>query len=304
MSKPIASYNTLKGYHQAATKMRNFFLERGFLEVETQSRRSILAACEDPATVSTYTFAGTKWPLPQTGQMWLEHDLLKNPELPGVFCLTTSYRDEPNPIPERHLNMFPMFEFETHGNQADLIKLIGDLGEWMGLGTWDQFKEVDYRQAANHYGTNELAAQHEMSMWQDYSPLVFLKDFPWHTHPFFNMKKDGDHAKKVDAIMYGMETIGSAERSCNKDEMYELFHTISHGMFAKLLFNHFGKDRVLKELDTFLSYDFFPRFGGGIGTTRMIRACELAREARGEIPPTTGLGATTPITTIPTQATV
>lgn len=301
MSKPLSSYNTIKGYHETVTKLRTFFLNRGFLEVDTQSRRSILAACEDPATVSTYVFAGTKWPLPQTGQMWLEHDLLKNPEVPGVFCLTTSYRDEPNPMPERHLNMFPMFEFETQGDQKALIQLMGDLCEWMGLGTWNQLKELDYCQTAAQYGVEELTAKHEMNMWQDYSQLVFLKDFPWHTHPFFNMKKDGDHAKKVDAILFGMETIGSAERSCNKDEMYELFHTISHGMYAKLLFNHFGKDRVLKELDEFLSMDFFPRFGAGIGTTRMIRACELAKEMRDGISPTTGLGAPT---ATPTQATV
>lgn len=292
MTRPLSSYNTIKGYHETVSKMRAFFLERGFLEVDTQSRRSILAACEDPATVATYVFAGTKWPLPQTGQMWLEKDLLENPEVPGVFCLTTSYRDEPNPIAERHLNMFPLFEFESHGHQEDLIKTIGDLAEWMGLGKWDQFKELDYRQTATHYNTDEIRAEQEMKMWHDFSPVAFLKDFPWHTHPFFNMKKDGDHAKKVDAILYGMETVGAAERSCNVDEMYELFHTISHGMYAKLLFNHFGKDRVLKELDEFLSLDFFPRFGGGIGTTRMIRAYELAREQQEGITPTTNIPVT------------
>lgn len=98
------------------------------------------------------------------------------------------------------------------------------------------------------------------------------------------MKKDGEVAKKIDAILYGMETIGSAERSCNVEEMRELFHTISHGMYAKLLFNLFGKERVEKELNEFLSLDFFPRFGGGIGLTRMIRAISLSQEARGEVP--------------------
>lgn len=34
----------------------------------------------------------------------------------------------------------------------------------------------------------------------------------------------------------------------------------------------FGKERVLKELEEFLSLDLFPRFGGGIGMTRMMRA--------------------------------
>ena len=33
--------------------------------------------------------------------------------------------------------------------------------------------------------------------------------------------------------------------------------------------------QVMKELDEFLSHDFFPRFGGGIGMTRMARAMKL-----------------------------
>jgi len=33
----------------------------------------------------------------------------------------------------------------------------------------------------------------------------------------------------------------------------------------------------LKELDQFLNYDFFERFGGGIGVTRMITALEKSK---------------------------
>ena len=36
--------------------LRNFFLDRGFLEVHTQNRLSILAACEDPFNVATYKY--------------------------------------------------------------------------------------------------------------------------------------------------------------------------------------------------------------------------------------------------------
>ncbi len=284
---PLSSYTTLKNYHETTQKLRGFFLDRGFIEVDTQSRRSILAACEDPATIATYVFAGTKWPLPQTGQMWLEHDLLKNPDVPGLFCSTTSYRDEPDPIVERHLNMFPLFEFETHGNMNTLQRLLEDLCAYLDLGKKEVFRDGDYGFVADYYGTEEISATQETKIWNDFSPVFFLKNFPFYTHPFFNMKKEGDHAKKIDAILYGMETIGSAERSCNVDEMKEFFHTISHGMFAKLLFNHFGKERVTKELDEFLSHDFFPRFGGGIGVARLIRAMELSKQEWNEIPATT-----------------
>ena len=58
------------------SRLRTFFNTLGFLEVHTQSRLSILAACEDPTTVATYDYAEKIWPLPQTGQMWLEYELL------------------------------------------------------------------------------------------------------------------------------------------------------------------------------------------------------------------------------------
>ena len=58
--------------------------------------------------------------------------------------------------------------------------------------------------------------------------------------------------------------------------MRELFDRISVGGYAQLLYNLFGKDRVLKELDEFLQHDFIPRFGGGIGVTRMISAMKKA----------------------------
>ena len=43
-------------------------------------------------------------------------------------------------------------------------------------------------------------------------------------------------------------------------------------MYANLLYDLFGKNRVDKELDEFLSLDFFPRVGGGIGLTRLLSA--------------------------------
>ena len=90
------------------------------------------------------------------------------------------------------------------------------------------------------------------------------------------MKREGDRAKKIDVLMRGMETIGSAERSCDVEEMRSLFHTISDGLYAKTLYNHFGIERVEKELESFLSYTFFPRSAGGIGMTRMVRAMRAA----------------------------
>ena len=48
--------------------------------------------------------------------MWLEYELLKNPDVAGYFCLTTSYRLEKNPVDGRHDIIFPLFKFSFYGN--------------------------------------------------------------------------------------------------------------------------------------------------------------------------------------------
>ena len=265
-------------FTSTTNQLRTFFSNRGFLEVHTQNRLSILAACEDPTTVSTFQYSGEVWPLPQTGQMWLEYELLKNPTLPGVYCVSTSYRQEPNPVTGRHDLIFPMFEFESPGNFEDLldmerslVKYLGFIGE-IGFLT-GPFPEKDYLDWCKDFDCDELNHEHEKFISDSHPTGVgFITRFPYSTSPFWNMKKEGDLANKCDVIIGGMETIGSAERSADPSEMRKQFHTISDGMYADLLYSRFGKERVEKELEEFLSHDFFPRYGGGIGITRMISA--------------------------------
>ncbi|KKN00266.1 hypothetical protein LCGC14_1139570 [marine sediment metagenome] len=268
-----------RDYHNAVKKLRHFFEDKGFIEVHTQSRLSILAACEDPRTIASFHYAGSLFPLPQTGQMWLEHELLSNPDAPGFYCISTSFRNEPNPIPGRHDLIFPMVEFEFPGTMIDLFLMERELIEYLDIAeTRYSIPRIRYDEAAEKYGVKELEAEHEEMLQQDFGPVVFLTDFPQYTSPFWNMKKNGDFANKIDVILYGIETIGSAERSTDPDEMRHLFHTISDGMYADILFAQFGRERVQKELETFLSFDFFDRAGGGIGVTRMIRALKLSEE--------------------------
>ena len=86
--------------------------------------------------------------------------------------------------------------------------------------------------------------------------------------------KDTNTAHKIDVILEGVETIGSAERSTNPDEMKYMFDTISEGQYKQILYTNFSKERVDKEMDVFLNHNFFPRYGGGIGVTRMISAMD------------------------------
>ena len=269
-------------YNELVQKMRTFFQNKGFKEVPTQSRLSILAACENPHSITTFNYQGEVWPLPQTGQMWLEYELLKNPEWNGVYCISTSYRQEKDPIPGRHEMIFPMFEFESKGGMKELLKLESDLLSWLGF---EKETEVDYNRMCEIYGgVSILENEHETRMWNEIGPVVSLQHFPRRTNPFWNMMhKDGEIFNKVDVILYGQETIGSAERSCDVDKMREMFYTIEDGGYCNKLFELFGKERVEAELEQFLSFDFFPRFGGGIGMTRMARAYELMKQEQLEL---------------------
>jgi aspartyl/asparaginyl-tRNA synthetase len=255
--------------------LRNFFQEKkGFIEVPAQSRVSILAACEDPRTITQYSLGNIPYPLPQTGQMWLEYELLTNPDWKGVYCITTSYRDEPNPIEGRHHRIFPMFEFESHGGFEELKKIEEELLLHLGF---EQPIPILYEEVCKKYETEIIEAHHETVLSEELSTVISLEKFPSRTHPFWNMKYNGNGIyNKIDVVLHGMETIGSAERETDKEKMREGFFAMTDGKYSQLLFNKFGKERVLKELEDYLALGMFKRFGGGIGLTRLDRAMELA----------------------------
>ena len=262
-------------FNQVVEKLRAFFISRKFLEVSTQNRLSILAACEDPFNVSIFNYAGHDWPMVQTGQMWLEYELLKNPEPEGYFCLTTSYRMEKNPVEDRHDLIFPLFEFEMKGGMDALIQLEKDLLVHLGYDS-GKFIEEDYNNLTKLYGTTELEHEHEQRLYDELTPTFFIKNFPEFTSPFWNMKRNDDEtANKVDVILSGQETFGSAERETNKQVMRERFNTIMDGKYKDKIYELFSKERTEAEMEDYLKFDFFERCGGGIGVTRLIRSMRM-----------------------------
>jgi len=265
----------------AISKLREFCLLEGLKEVYVQHRKSILAACEDPETLSVYYSGGVKWPLPQTGQMQLEVEMLKDPNAKGFFTVTTSYRDEPHLIEDRRYSVFPMFEVEIEGDMEKLIDFEERMLKHLGFNMKDRARGdwVEVAESLGCSGTNDISHKEEQRLWKERGPIFFLCNFPFKTSPFWNMKLDDDNkdiSKKVDVILYGMETIGSAERSCNPEEMRCLFHAISEGKYAGKLYSEFTKERVDEELEGFLSFNFRPRSGFGMGLSRLIRAMNLA----------------------------
>ena len=262
-------------FNKVINKLRSFFLSKNFIEVHTQNRLSILAACEDPFNVQTFQYTGKVWPLVQTGQMWLEYEILSKPEVAGYFCVTTSYRMEPNPVPGRHDVIFPMFEFEFKGDINELVELQKELLVHLGYDN-SNFYENDYKVIAEEFGTVELEHEHEEKLYTDKSPVAFIKNFPEFTSPFWNMRRNpnDDTSYKVDVILSGMETFGSAEREVDKDVMRAKFESIMEGSYKNKLFELFGEERTRAELDEYLELNFIKRSGCGIGVTRLIKSME------------------------------
>ena len=85
---------------------------------------------------------------------------------------------------------------------------------------------------------------------------------------------ENDTGKKVDVILSGMETFGSAERECDKDIMRNRFETIMEGDYKRKLIQLFGEERVEAELKEYFELEFIPRVGTGIGLTRLIKSME------------------------------
>ena len=266
-------------FNAVVKKLREFFLNKNFIEVCTQNRLSILAACEDPFNVETFKYGDEVWPLPQTGQMWLEYELLKNIDREGVdgyFCLTTSYRNEKNPQDGRHDLIFPLFEFETKGGIDKLMELETELLQWLGYDV-ERVKDETYNSIAERFDVKELENSHEMQLYKE-TPSFFITHFPEHTSPFWNMKRNDDGtSNKVDVILSGHETFGSAERETDKVKMRECFNTIMDGRYRDKLYELFGKERTDKELEDYLKFDFVERCGGGIGVTRLMRSMKAEK---------------------------
>ena len=158
-----------------------------------------------------------------------------------------------------------MFEFEMKGGVEDLKKMEIELCKYLGL---PDLTIETYDDWTNMFNAKELDHEHE-----DKIGYGMITDFPEFTSPFWNMARNDDGtSKKIDVIINGMETIGSAERSTDKEQMRDTFYTISDGQYAQLIIDLFGKERVEKELEKFLEFDFFPRSGGGIGMQRLMQA--------------------------------
>ena len=260
-------------FNTVVNLLRSFFMKKGYIETHTQSRVSILAACEDPHNLGVFKYIdGQYYPLPQTGQKWLEHDLLKDvTNAPGFFCVSTSYRFEQNPIPGRHNTVFPMFEFEGKGSFGDMVTLWYELLSYLGF---THITYQTYEAVCSFYGIDIINSDIENLLTSTNRSACLLCAFPERSNPFWNMKQDEKTKlyQKVDVIINGEECGGGAERSCDALNQLSKFYSIEDGKYAQRLFSEFGRDNTLAELTKYLKLQFFPRVGMGWGISRLVKA--------------------------------
>jgi hypothetical protein len=260
-------------YHKTISKLREFYVSRGFMEVYPQSKPSFLAVADSTSTLMTYDNGGEKFLLPQTAHMWLEQELLKNPEFPGVFSVSTSYRHYKNPVANRHESVFPIFDFEMPGTIEAGYKIQAELLEYLGfVEKGCTAPEFLYDDVTSRFGVRRIDGSVESRLYKDNGPAVIIKNRPESVQPSWLVTRADDVAIMSNAILYGVETVSVMERSTNSGNMRKRFYEINDGNYAQDLFDLFGQARVERELGEYLSYDFFPRCSGSVGLVRLVRA--------------------------------
>lgn len=264
-------------------RINQFCLNKGFQQASIQHLFDEMVACDDPQNMRTFKALGTCWPLIQTGQMGLEDVIMdeqqKGNPAKGFYCQTTSYRFESNPVEGRHMIAFPLFEVEhlggykeLHNFQRDLLIDLGYEPESDG-----EFPRADYADLLKEFGVDKLENEHEAKLGEKY-PIFSIDNFPTE-ETYWNMKlsdKPG-YSLKTDVIVGGVETIGSAERSCDIEQMHDEFYNTAGGEYAEVVNEKLGEERMKKRLNKYLhegpngmAREFIERSGMGIGMCRLI----------------------------------
>lgn len=200
-------------------------------------------------------------------------------ELPkGYFAHNTSTRNESRAGDGRREFKFPLTEFEFINQSEEsgfdeLAEFISKLLVHLGF---EVPKLVYYDEECQKFGTKFIEDEEEQALCDKYGSAVLLGKFPLRSDPYWNMRHVGNGIfDKIDVIIHGFESAGTAVRSCNPAEMKINIHLQDSGDYIKAMYKHFGEDRVDAEIDEYTDYKFIPRCGGGLGMSRIIRGMKL-----------------------------
>lgn len=232
----------MKKYSILINLLRNFFDKHNFIEIQTQNRLSVLVACHEPKLMCTLNYGGYVWPLPQSSIIWLEYELLNNTNIPGVYSLCTSYKNDPNYTRTMSENVFeadivtPLFEIVTFGQYTDMHNIVVNL--LRDLGFMEKYTFQDYNQLAKRRGSRALS----ISDITPQNSVTFLENVP-------KLKWGMESMSQV--YINHSEILTFAHHTADPNSLIQNFLTLDDGNVADYLYSQFSKERVDEELYKF-----------------------------------------------------
>lgn len=200
-------------------------------------------------------------------------------EIPrGYYCMNTSTRNESRAGDGRREFRFPITEceFAVETEESGLEELAQFLERMIVHLGFEKPARRYYTEECKIRGVKKLDDIDEADICnQAQNSVVLLMKFDEESDPYFNMRKNADGTfDKIDVLIDGVETVGSAVRSCNKDEMLDMLKKQDKGKYLTTMYKYFGEETIKNEVNDYFSYKFIPRCGLGIGTSRLIKALE------------------------------
>lgn len=237
----------MKKYSILINLIRNFLNKLNFIELFTQNKLSILTICNDPKSMCTFNYGGYVWPLPQSGIIWLEHELINLNEMNnpgGIYTMCTCYKNDPNYTRKMSENIFeadivtPIFEFAAFGQYSDMQTMVINLLQELGFRT--KFNIINYNQIAKKRGSREL----DITDIVTDKIVTFLEYIP---NPKWGMKYT------TQVIILQTDVLTFSEHITDSNDLLETFYTYDNGSLAEYLYSQFSKERVDDELYKFIN---------------------------------------------------
>jgi len=271
---------------------REYFSNKGFLEVTIPHITKATGSCENMDTVFDLDYFGHRAYLLQTGQLFLE---LLTPILGRVWCYGPSFRAEPK-VDKRHLTEFGLVEMEFCGSFEQLLSHMENLIsaivtqmlrlrlkelEVLNVNYHElqkirpPFKRVTYEQATKILGITwgkDLKRQQEAILVEKFGgkPLIITH------HPermkFFNMKTNDNDPRVVNSadliLPFSGEAIGAAERETEYEKVYQ---KLEKSTTLKQLQKRGGSIKDFMWYLNHLKQGSLPHSGFGMGVNRVTQ---------------------------------
>ena len=226
-----------KQYHYVTNCIRFFLMENGLFECCLQSKFPMLSLHNG-----------------YTNQLYLEHELLQNPDVTGYFCVANVNSANPDST--------PTVEFVINGDIHILESFIHHLLIYLCYHNISKYTIKDYSYITNklNMDVNYLSNAVKQKIYKKFGAVCLIKNYPSNTVSHWTIKKNNinDTYDKLVTILSGVESIISYEMSSDKNYMRNQFHAICDSVDVNI------------ELDQYLSQSFITRSYGNIFTLKII----------------------------------